>query len=106
MMSDAIVFWVSTGHRLKHLAMTYMHYAVVNEICPICGQRRILVAAEEDGKRLFVMCEDCESQWDEPTESYKASSASRDRHTFSRYLNSDELIGHLWQSHVLNVGRL
>lgn len=84
--------------------MTYVHYAVVNEICPICGQGRILVAIEKDNKRLFVMCEDCESEWDGPSESYTASLASRDRHTFSHYVDVEEMMGHPWQSFVINRG--
>ena len=52
--------------------MTYVHYAVVNESCPVCGQGRVLVAAEKDGHSLFVVCEDCESEWNGPNESRDA----------------------------------
>lgn len=82
--------------------MTYVHYAVVNEACPVCGQGRVLVASEKDGHSLFVICEDCESEWSEPSESHDASLAIRDRHTFSRYLEPDELMDHPWYSLVLN----
>jgi transposase-like protein len=82
--------------------MTYVHHAVVNETCPVCGQGRVLVASEADGHSLFAICEDCESEWNEPSESHDASVASRDRHTFLRYLEPDELIDHPWYSLVLN----
>ena len=84
------------------LTMTYIHRAVVNETCPVCGQGRVLVASEEDGHSLFVICEDCESEWNEPDESRNASVADRDRHTFYRYLERDELVDHPWYSLILN----
>ena len=80
----------------------YMHYAVVNETCPVCGQGRILIASDKNGHSLFVLCEDCESEWDKPSESHNASVANRDRHTFSRYLQPDELTDHPWYSQILN----
>ncbi|OJA88982.1 hypothetical protein BGV49_01805 [Burkholderia ubonensis] len=82
--------------------MTYVHYAVVNETCPVCGQGRILVATEKDDHALFVICEDCESEWREPSESRDVALATRGEHTFSRYLTPDELEGHQWHSLILN----
>lgn len=82
--------------------MAYVHNAVVNESCPVCGQGRVLVAVEKDGHSLFVFCEDCESEWNEPGESRDASSATRDRHTFSHCLQPDELVGYQWYPLVLN----
>lgn len=82
--------------------MTYIHYAVVNESCPVCGQGRVLVAREKDGRSLFVVCEDCESEWNEPYESHDALVATRDRHTFLHYVEPDELADHPWYSQLLN----
>jgi hypothetical protein len=82
--------------------MTYVHYAVVNETCPVCGQGRVLVASEKGDHALFVLCEDCESEWDEPNESRDPAWATRDRHTFSRYLKPDELMNHKWYPLILN----
>lgn len=82
--------------------MAYAHYAVVNERCPVCGQGRVLVALEKDGHSLFIVCEDCESEWREPSESCDASIATRDKHTFLRYLNSDELMEHRWHPLIIN----
>lgn len=82
--------------------MTYIHYAVVNETCPVCGQGRVLVASEKEGGAFFAMCEDCESEWREPNESNDAALATRDSHTFSRYLEPDELTNHQWYALILN----
>lgn len=77
--------------------------SVVKESCPVCGQGRVLVAVEKDGHSLFVVCEDCESEWSTPIESCDASLATRDQHTFLRYLAPADLIGHQWHSQLLNA---
>lgn len=82
--------------------MTYLHYAVVNDTCPVCGQGRVLVASKKGDGTLFVICEDCESEWREPNESHDAALATRDRYTFSRYLEPDELADHQWYPVILN----
>lgn len=74
--------------------MSYVHYAVVNEMCPVCGKGRVLVAAEKDGRPLFVICEDCESEWSDPKQANDGSIATRDHHTFSRYMEPCALVGH------------
>jgi formate dehydrogenase maturation protein FdhE len=81
--------------------MAYVHYAVVNETCPICGQGRVFIAVEGKGG-VYVICEDCESEWNEPNESRDASLATRDQHVFMRYLEPAELIDHYWYSMILN----
>ncbi len=83
--------------------MTYMHYAVANERCPVCGQGRVLMAAEKDGYSFFVVCEDCESEWGSPNESCDVLLATHDKHTFLRYLEPVDLIGHQWHSQLLNA---
>lgn len=82
--------------------MTYKHYAVINETCPVCGQGRVLVASEGGKGNLFAMCEDCESEWCDPRESNNAALATRDKHPFSRYLEVGDLVGHEWYASVLN----
>jgi hypothetical protein len=82
--------------------MTYVHYAVVNETCSICGQGRILIAAGRDEGSLFAICEDCEAEWDTPIKSFDESMATRNKHTFLRYLEVEELKDHPWYSEVLN----
>ncbi len=82
--------------------MMYIDYAVVNEICPVCGQGRILVAAERGSDSLFVICEDCESEWSEPQKSTNAALVNVSGHSDLRYLEPYELLDHPWYSSVLN----
>ncbi|GAB1827522.1 hypothetical protein MyNCGM70_03870 [Achromobacter xylosoxidans] len=93
-------FW--TVFSESFLIMVYVHFAVVNEACSVCGQGRVLVALEEDQHSLFVICEDCESEWNEPRESHDASKAGRDQHSFLRYLEFNEMKGHSWYVMLVN----
>lgn len=34
--------------------------------CSICGQGELLAMKLAGSKRMIVMCDDCESQWDSP----------------------------------------
>lgn len=34
--------------------------------CPVCGQGQILVVKNASSGDFFVMCDDCESEWDSP----------------------------------------
>ncbi|MNT35251.1 hypothetical protein D3C72_1712720 [compost metagenome] len=82
--------------------MTYVHYAVVNETCPVCGQGRILVATDRGSDSLFVVCEDCESEWSEPQQSNNSALVDVNGHASMRFVEPHELIGHPWYSFVLN----
>jgi hypothetical protein len=82
--------------------MTYVNHALVNETCPVCSQGRVFVAEAQKNGALFLMCEDCESEWGEPNESRDAVLATRYRHPFSRYLEPNDLINHPWYASILN----
>ena len=43
-----------------------MHTVSVGEGCPVCGQGRLLITVSTKFDELFVMCEDCESEWVDP----------------------------------------
>lgn len=86
-----------------HKAKAVSAVSVVKESCQVCGQGRVLAAVEKDGHSLFVVCEDCESEWSTPIESFDASLATRDQHTFLRYLEPADLIDHQWHSQLLNA---
>lgn len=72
-------------------------FAVIKEVCPICGQGRLLVAIDDstDGN-LFVLCEDCESEWDSPDVAHDIEMATRDRYKFLKYATIDDLRGTIW----------
>jgi hypothetical protein len=65
--------------------------------CKVCGQGRLIVARDETSKSLYVLCEECESEWDNPEQSQRIEEASRDNHGPSTFLERDELEGHPWK---------
>lgn len=43
--------------------------------CPICGQGQLLAVKNPITLQLFVMCDDCESQWRSPDEAHSFENA-------------------------------
>lgn len=66
--------------------------------CRICGQGRLLIARENASGKLYVLCEDCESEWQSPHDSRDIEKASRNHFGQSTFLSRDELIGHPWET--------
>lgn len=71
------------------------NYAVIG-LCPVCSQGRLIVARDLDSGVLYVLCEECESEWDSPSDC-SISAATRDTHGHSELLDREELAGHPWQ---------
>jgi hypothetical protein len=66
--------------------------------CPICGQGRLIISRDNASQKLFVLCEECESEWDSPEASRSLDNATRDVRSQSTMLERDDLIGHPWHS--------
>ena len=79
-----------------------MNDIAVVGFCPICGQGRIFVTRERSSGELFVMCEDCESEWDNPIAANDASAARTSDHGRSDFVTLDEIREHPWFEHVEN----
>ena len=82
--------------------VTSVYYAVVNETCPVCGQGRVLVARKRGGHSFFVVCEDCESEWNEPKDSYDVALVIRNTHPFLSYVEPSEMFDHQWYPFIFN----
>lgn len=75
-------------------------YAKIREVCPVCNQGRLFIAQTNDGK-YFITCEDCESEWGEPSD-VNAVVPTRDIYNFSRFLIVEDAKNHPWFKYVLN----
>lgn len=53
-------------------------------------------------KDLFVLCEDCESEWDSPKDTWDIDQATRDTHKFSRYATLEDVAGHPWRQFIVS----
>jgi hypothetical protein len=84
--------------------MTFRHYAIIKEKCPGGCQGQLLVAATEDQKTYYVACDVCDAEWSTPEEALGTAPATRDRFSFSRFIEADELKEHEWYKWVLNKG--
>ncbi len=72
------------------------NYAAIGT-CPICGQGRRIVAKDNASGDLYVLCEECESEWVSPEQSQSIDTATRDVHGRSTLLERDELLEHPWK---------
>ncbi len=70
--------------------------------CPVCGQGRQLVAQENPTKRLFIYCEECEAEWDSPSDAKQVQLATRDKYGACTLVGVEEVREHPWFSSVIN----
>ncbi len=65
--------------------------------CPVCGQGRQVIARENDTGKMYVVCEECESEWQNPEDAQAKKPASRDLFGRSTYLTREEIASHPWE---------
>ncbi|MBL0319002.1 MAG: hypothetical protein IPP74_06910 [Alphaproteobacteria bacterium] len=77
--------------------------AKIREVRPVCRQGRLLIAIENTSPvHFFVLCEDCESEWESPEDISDLDLATRNQHQFLRYAVKRDLLEHPWRKFVLN----
>jgi len=72
------------------------NYAAIGT-CPVCSQGRLVIAREIATGRLYVLCEECESEWSSPEDSREVGEAGRESHGPSTLLEREALEGHPWR---------
>jgi hypothetical protein len=77
-----------------------MHTVSVGEGCPVCGQGRLLITVSTKFDELFVMCEDCESEWVDPDSAIASKEPTRGTFGFLKFASLENLNGHSWLRHV------
>lgn len=80
--------------------MNYAMTVSVGDRCPVCGQGRLLIALSTTPGDMFIICDDCESEWSNPESALKAEHPTRDKYKFSRFAGLDDLDGHSWMKYV------
>lgn len=71
-------------------------YAAIGA-CLLCGQGRLIVAKDYNSGELYILCEECESEWESPEKANNIEFATRDVHGRSTLLEREDLEGHEWQ---------
>lgn len=74
-----------------------VNYAWIG-VCPVCGQGRQIIARENSSGKLYVLCEDCESEWRSPQDAREVDAASRGTFGESTFLTRDEIANHAWHA--------
>jgi len=78
-------------------------HAVIREKCPVCGQGRLLLAVTNSRpNNFFILCEDCESEWNSAEDAAYIEMATRDKHRFLRFATLEDIDGQPYKHFVLN----
>ncbi|PKM80589.1 MAG: hypothetical protein CVU89_12690, partial [Firmicutes bacterium HGW-Firmicutes-14] len=69
--------------------------------CPICNQGWVEIVKEKDTNELFILCSECETEWDTPNE---ISVKNGTRSKYGRVIEPthEEIINKGWQNFILN----
>ena len=76
-------------------AMT--EYAAIGT-CPVCSQGRLIISRDDESGVLYVLCEECESEWARPEESQNLDAATQAKHGRSTLLERGDLDKHPWKT--------
>jgi hypothetical protein len=76
-----------------------INYAWINQ-CPVCRQGRVIIAKENSSGRMFLLCEECDSEWKSPAEFLAKQPASRDKFSEATFLARDEVADHPWAAYL------
>lgn len=70
--------------------------------CPLCGQGRQFIARERETGDYYVMCEDCESEWESPETCDDIEKVSSNSHGRSDFVSLSSAENHEWKEYVKN----
>jgi len=76
-------------------------YAVVGN-CRLCGQGRLIVAKETTTSDLYILCEECESEWESPDATVDSAKATLMKHGQSTLLTREDLATHAWRRFLIS----
>lgn len=74
-------------------------YAAIGT-CAVCSQGRLIVARDDESGVLYVLCEECETEWTTPEESRTFDAGTQGSHGRSTLLDRGDLDGHPWEKYL------
>ena len=94
-------------HHYLHLAyngpMSEGHNFALVGYCKVCGQGRQFIARELSSASLYVVCEDCEAEWNCPSDASMVGRALTTQHGQSEFVEVWEIAGHPWATEIMNA---
>jgi len=72
-------------------------YATIGT-CLVCSQGRLIISRDDESGILYVLCEECESEWTCPEDSQDLDAATQAKHGRSTLLERGELEMHPWKA--------
>ena len=71
--------------------------------CNICGQGRQMVMCEIASGTYFICCENCESEWRDPSHIRTADVLPRGTFGRARFAEREEMTEHPWSAFIKNL---
>lgn len=68
--------------------------------CPVCNQGWVEIAKEKCSDKLFLLCEECESEWDEPS-NIKKNNSTRDKYGLIKVPLLEEIKEKGWDRYII-----
>ncbi|AKB32387.1 hypothetical protein MSSIH_1697 [Methanosarcina siciliae HI350] len=68
--------------------------------CPICNQGWVEIAKDTSSKELFLFCEECESEWDDPL-NIKKDTSTRDKYGLVEVPSLAEIQDKKWYEYII-----
>ena len=73
------------------------------EECPICRHGALLIVKAVDNNRLLVICDDCESQWEDPEKAIAGEEPITEEVCGVKDATLEEIEARGWKKFVKNI---
>jgi|688.fasta_scaffold1373219_2 hypothetical protein len=64
--------------------------------CPFCKQGSLVPARERSTGHEYILCDECECEWEDPELASNSLNASNGKYGASDLLTNEDLINHVW----------
>jgi hypothetical protein len=80
-----------------------MSYHYVQGKCDVCSQGGILIAKYKNEKKLFLVCDECETRWNNQESFAKGVAMPRENKQLRGDLSDDEISAAGWDKYVIYI---
>ena len=69
--------------------------------CSICKQGVLEVVKDLETKNIYVCCDECEAEWDDPKDAIEGKIGSRNRYGRTTNVSYDEILKKKWEKYLI-----
>lgn len=72
-------------------------------ICKICNQGFLEVVRDVQSNKIFICCDECEAEWDDPYDALKGKNGTRGKYGQIYYPSKDDILKLNWGKEIENI---